>query len=78
MRHIRGQLGITQEEFAARLGVGRVAVARWETGAQSPRRHLEAIRVMAQEAVVDVRSREMGVAAAKAKKARQTVAILET
>lgn len=37
VRHVRGQLGLTQEEFAARLGVRRLAVTRWEAGAAVPR-----------------------------------------
>ncbi len=32
LKRIRRELGLTQEELAARLGVQRETVARWETG----------------------------------------------
>lgn len=32
LKQIRQALGISQEEFAKRLGVNRSSVARWETG----------------------------------------------
>jgi DNA-binding transcriptional regulator YiaG len=34
LKRIRRELGLTQEELAARLGVQRETVARWETGAR--------------------------------------------
>lgn len=34
LKRIRRELGLTQEELAHRLGVRRVTVARWETGAR--------------------------------------------
>ena len=34
LKRIRRELGLTQRELAALLGVGRIAVARWETGAR--------------------------------------------
>lgn len=33
---LREGLGLTREEFAARLGVTRQAVAKWETGQAKP------------------------------------------
>ena len=33
---LRRSMSLTQEEFARRLGVHRVAVARWETGKFKP------------------------------------------
>lgn len=32
LKRIRRELGLTQEELAARLGVQRETVGRWETG----------------------------------------------
>lgn len=32
VRRLRGELGITQEELAKRLGVTRMTVIRWEQG----------------------------------------------
>jgi DNA-binding transcriptional regulator YiaG len=32
LRQARNRLGLTQGELAARLGVARVSVTRWETG----------------------------------------------
>lgn len=34
LKRIRRELGLTQQELAALVGVGRIAVARWETGAR--------------------------------------------
>lgn len=34
LKRIRRELALTQAELAALLGVGRVAVARWEAGAR--------------------------------------------
>jgi len=36
-RAIRESAGVTQEEIAAELGVHRVTIGRWETGARRPR-----------------------------------------
>lgn len=36
IRTIRERLGMTQEEFAARIHVTRAAVAQWETGRCPP------------------------------------------
>ena len=36
IRTIRNQLGLSQREFANRLGVKRLAVARWESGTRTP------------------------------------------
>lgn len=34
LRRIRKNLSLTQEQLAERLGVTRVTIARWETGAR--------------------------------------------
>jgi transcriptional regulator with XRE-family HTH domain len=36
VRHLRTALGLTQEEFAAKMGVGRVAALYWESGRSQP------------------------------------------
>lgn len=36
-RHLRERAGLSQEQLAQALGVGRTAVTRWETGAREPR-----------------------------------------
>lgn len=37
VRRLRKRLGLTQEEFAHRLGVSWVTVSRWEQGHSAPR-----------------------------------------
>lgn len=37
VKRLRARLGLTQEKFAALVYADRVTVARWETGASSPR-----------------------------------------
>jgi DNA-binding transcriptional regulator YiaG len=37
VRRLRKKLGLTQEAFAARLGVTWVSVSRWENGHSTPR-----------------------------------------
>ena len=36
MREVRGELGLTQEQVAQRLSTSRIAISRWESGAQPP------------------------------------------
>ena len=48
----RKQLGISQEELGARLGVSRQAVSKWETGAASP--DMENLLALAREFGVSV------------------------
>lgn len=36
IRELRKQLGLSQPEFAKKIGVNRVTVARWETGRTIP------------------------------------------
>ena len=46
IRRRRQELGLTQEELGARVGVSARAVIRWEAGLNFPRRHqgrLEAV-----------------------------------
>jgi len=38
VRTVRGRLGLTQEQFAARLGVAFASVNRWENGRVTPSR----------------------------------------
>ncbi len=38
VRRLRGQLGLTQEQFGDRLGVSTITVHRWESGQSRPRR----------------------------------------
>jgi DNA-binding transcriptional regulator YiaG len=39
-RAIRAAVGVTQQQLAEELGVGRVTVARWESGTRTPRGEL--------------------------------------
>lgn len=43
IHHLRDHLGLSQKEFAARLGVTRGAVGNWEIGTGAKRRSLEDI-----------------------------------
>ena len=36
IRKLRETLGLTQEEFAKKLGADRVTIARWESGKSKP------------------------------------------
>jgi len=36
IKRVRKQLGLSQYEFARRLGVARVTVTRWENGSRKP------------------------------------------
>ncbi|MBI3926907.1 MAG: helix-turn-helix transcriptional regulator [Armatimonadetes bacterium] len=49
VRHVRGQLGLTQEEFAGVLGVRRETVTRWENRERSPKRYVARIEALAQQ-----------------------------
>lgn len=45
LRSARRRLGLTQQEMAERVGVGRDAVSEWESGRVQPqRRHLRAVQ----------------------------------
>ncbi len=51
LRLIRKRLGITQEQFADRLGVHAVTVRKWEAGMQTIRNtHATLIRLIAAQA----------------------------
>ncbi len=52
LRTLRGELGITQAELAARLGVSPSTVARWEADESEPRMPFEKIAATASGAVV--------------------------
>lgn len=52
VQHVRGMLGLTQSEFAHRLGTTQVTVARWESGASRPASYYrKAIEVLARQSV---------------------------
>lgn len=38
IKRLRKKLGLTQAEFAEKLGTGRVQVTRWENGTHKPSR----------------------------------------
>ncbi len=51
IKRLRERLGMTQEQFAERLGVARETVARWEIGANAPRGlSLKALKELAAKA----------------------------
>ena len=51
LKHVRGQLGVSQRELGSRLGVSQVTVARWETGVMLPtQEHQDAIRKLLADA----------------------------
>lgn len=51
VRQLRGRLGLTQEQFADRLGVSTITVHRWESGQSRPRQlALEKLAQLQQEA----------------------------
>ena len=51
VRQLRGRLGLTQEQFADRLGVSTITVHRWESGQSRPRQlALEKLARLHQEA----------------------------
>ncbi|KKL65975.1 hypothetical protein LCGC14_2149640 [marine sediment metagenome] len=37
IRDLRKQLGLTQKEFAGRLGLDAISISRWERGTQRPK-----------------------------------------
>ena len=37
IQELRKQLGLTQKEFAGRLGLDAISISRWERGAQRPK-----------------------------------------
>lgn len=43
MKRLREALGMTQQEFAHALGVGELAVSRWERGVSKPRLDLDQV-----------------------------------
>ena len=51
VRRVRERLGLTQREFARRLGVHKVPVAKWEASMRAPRGTAESvIRLLAKTA----------------------------
>ena len=54
VRRLRGRLGLTQEQFADRLGVSTITVHRWESGQSRPRRlAVEKLAQIRQEAAAE-------------------------
>ena len=54
VRRLRGRLGLTQEQFAGRLGVSTITVHRWESGQSRPRRlAVEKLAQLQQEAAAE-------------------------
>ena len=54
VRRLRGRLGLTQEQFADRLGVSTITVHRWESGQSRPRRlAVEKLAQIQQEAAAE-------------------------
>ena len=54
VRSLRGQLGLTQEQFADRLGVSTITVHRWESGQSQPRRlAMEKLARLREQAVAE-------------------------
>lgn len=87
LKEARGRLGITQDELAQRLGVHRVTVGRWETGARLiPRRTIEALKRLTDESrqrvierlieEVDTQRRQRAEVEAELKRAREEAAAL--
>jgi len=37
IQELRSQLGLTQKEFAGRLGLDATSISRWERGKQKPK-----------------------------------------
>lgn len=57
IRSLRRQLGLTQAEFAERLGVSMQAVSFWERGTRTPTGlYARAIRSLQREALTDNRA----------------------
>ena len=57
VRRLRSRLGLTQEQFAERLGVSTITVHRWESGQSRPRRlALEKLAQLGEEAAASAAS----------------------
>ena len=57
VRRLRARLGLTQEQFAERLGVSTITVHRWESGQSRPRRlALEKLAQLDEEAAASAAS----------------------
>ena len=50
IKAIRAKMGLTQQEFAYRLGVGLTTIARWEAGGKPSRLAQRAINKFLEEA----------------------------
>lgn len=59
IRSLRRQLGLTQTEFAQRLGVSMQAVSFWERGTRTPTGlYAQAIRSVQREVLGEARAEE--------------------
>ena len=60
VRRLRGQLGLTQEQFGDRLGVSTITVHRWESGQSRPRRlAMEKLTQISEQAAAESAPRPM-------------------
>ncbi len=55
-RHLRERAGLVQDDLARAVGVNRVTICRWETGARTPRgevlrRYVEILDRLARESL---------------------------
>lgn len=88
LRDVRIGLGLTQEQLGERLGVHRVTVARWESGARViPLRTIEALQLLAGDSRLmrvigrlideaDTQRRQRAEVEAELKRAREEAAAL--
>ncbi len=61
IKRLRETLGLTQEAFAAKLGVNRVTLADWERDAHGPRGlSLKALQSLAGEIKAKVKKKKAG------------------
>ncbi|MCY3931985.1 MAG: helicase-related protein [Acidobacteria bacterium] len=76
VRRLRGRLGLTQEQFAERLGVSTITVHRWESGQSHPRRlALEKLAQLRQEAAAAAAASQAQPLRTLRPAARQTVGL---
>lgn len=63
MRALRRRLGLSQAEFAERVGTRQQTISEWETGASRPRRMSQRLLRMVAEEATRYEAREAGTAA---------------
>lgn len=62
MRALRRRLGLSQAEFAERVGTRQQTISEWETGASRPRRMSQRLLRMVAEEATRYEAREAGTA----------------